>query len=91
MTAAVFMAAAYILFVLFFERLINSCLFCRYNCPDGLIDESEVSKYEVYNSPTRSAIFDAGNTSRINVGHFIAELITDSDTWLKWKGQMPLI
>ena len=59
--------------------------------PDGLIDESEVSKYEVYISPTRSAIFDAGTTSRINVGHFMAQLITDSDTWLKWKGQMPVI
>ena len=59
--------------------------------PDGLIDESEVTAYEVHASPTRSAIFDAGTTSRINVGHFMAELITDQATWSKWKGKMPVI
>ena len=59
--------------------------------PDNLIDESDVTEYEIYASPTRSAIFDAGTTSRINVGHFMAELITDHDTWTKWKGQMPVI
>ena len=59
--------------------------------PDGLIDESEVTEYEIYPSPTRDAIFDAGTVSRINVGHFMAELITDSDTWTRWKGQMPVI
>jgi NAD(P)H-binding len=59
--------------------------------PDNLIDEDRVTKYEVYASPTRSAIFDAGVTSRINVAHFMADLITDDDTWNKWKGQMPVI
>lgn len=59
--------------------------------PDGLIDESEVSEYDVHSSPTRSALFDAGTTSRINVGHFMSDLITDHDTWIKWKGQMPVI
>ena len=59
--------------------------------PDGLIDEGEVTEYEIYPSPTRSAIFDAGTTSRINVGHFMAELITDLGTWAKWKGKMPVI
>lgn len=59
--------------------------------PDSLIDESEVSEYKVYPSPIRSAIFNAGVTSRINVGHFMAELMTDDDLWNKWKGQMPVI
>ncbi len=59
--------------------------------PDGLIDESEVTDYELHPSPIRSAIFDAGKTSRINVGHFMAELITDHEIWEKWKGQMPVI
>jgi hypothetical protein len=59
--------------------------------PDSLIDESEVSQYAVHPSPIRSAIFDPGMTSRINVGHFMADLITDNDTWNKWKGQMPVI
>lgn len=59
--------------------------------PDTLIDESEVSEYEVYASPIRSALFNAGKTSRINVGHFMAELITDDVLWSKWRGQMPVI
>lgn len=59
--------------------------------PDGLIDESEVTEYEIYPSPIRSAIFDAGTTSRINVAHFMATLITDKDTWVNWKGKMPVI
>lgn len=59
--------------------------------PDGLNDQDMVTEYEVYPSPTRSAIFDPGQTSRINVGHFIAELITNDAIWQKWKGQMPVI
>ncbi len=59
--------------------------------PDGLIDEEDVSKYEIHPSPTRSAIFNAGQTSRINVGHFMADLISNDETWEKWKGQMPVI
>ena len=59
--------------------------------PDGLIDEDAVSDYEVHPSPMRSAIFDPGKTSRINVGHFMADLISDDDTWQKWQGQMPVI
>jgi NAD(P)-dependent dehydrogenase (short-subunit alcohol dehydrogenase family) len=59
--------------------------------PDGLIDEDQVTKYEVYPSPIRDAIFDPGETSRINVAHFMAELITNEDTWAAWKGQMPVI
>jgi hypothetical protein len=59
--------------------------------PDGLIDEEEVTEYDLYPSPIRSPIFDPGKTSRINVGHFMAELITNDDTWKQWKGQMPVI
>ncbi len=59
--------------------------------PDGLIDENIVSQYEIHPSPTRSAIFNAGQTSRINVAHFMADLITNDKTWDKWKGQMPVI
>jgi hypothetical protein len=59
--------------------------------PDGLINEEEVSDYEIHPSPTRSAIFNAGKVSRINVGHFMASLIIDANLWTKWKGQMPVI
>jgi cation diffusion facilitator CzcD-associated flavoprotein CzcO len=59
--------------------------------PDGLIDEPTVGEYEIYPSPTRSAIFDAGTASRINVGHFMAKLVTEDDIWELWKGKMPVI
>jgi cation diffusion facilitator CzcD-associated flavoprotein CzcO len=59
--------------------------------PDALLDADAVSAYEVHPSPLRSAIFDPGKTSRINVGHFMAELITNNETWQKWQGQMPVI
>ena len=59
--------------------------------PDGLINEEMVTDYKIYPSPTRSAIFNAGKVSRINVAHFMARLIHDADLWAKWKGQMPVI
>jgi len=59
--------------------------------PDALVNEGKVSEYEVHPSPIRSAIFNAGQTSRNNVGHFMARLITDDIAWNKWKGQMPVI
>jgi cation diffusion facilitator CzcD-associated flavoprotein CzcO len=59
--------------------------------PDGLINEETVTDYEIHPSPTRSAIFNAGKVSRINVGQFMASLINDKILWAKWKGQMPVI
>jgi hypothetical protein len=59
--------------------------------PDGLIDESDPTDYELHPSPVRSAIFDSGVTSRINVAHFMVDLITDDNTWNNWKGLMPVI
>ncbi len=59
--------------------------------PDTLTHGDRVTEYEVHPSPTRSAIFDPGSTSRINVAHFMADLITDEPTWNRWKGQMPVI
>ena len=59
--------------------------------PDGLIDDESVSEVEVFASPIRSAIFDAGKTSRINVADFMSTLIMDEDLWKTWKGKMPVI
>lgn len=59
--------------------------------PDSLIDEARVSEYEICASPTRSPLFNPGKTSRINAGHFMAELITNNDIWNKWKGAMPVV
>lgn len=59
--------------------------------PDTLINEESVTEYELYGSPTRSALFNPGKTSRINVGNFMARLIVESSLWDNWKGQMPVI
>lgn len=59
--------------------------------PDSLKDENEVTAYELHPSPIRSAVFNPGVTSRINVAHFMADLMTCADLWNKWKGQMPVI
>jgi len=59
--------------------------------PDALINADQVTPYEVVPSPTRSAIFNPGKISRINVAHFMATLITDAATWDRWKGQMPVL
>ena len=59
--------------------------------PDSLTDEADVTAYDVHPSPIRSALFDPGQTSRINVGHFMADLITEDEIWQKWIGQMPVI
>jgi len=59
--------------------------------PDALIDEIEKSKYELHPSPTRSAIFNSGTTSRINVADLMSTLHENSDVWNKWQGQMPVV
>ncbi len=59
--------------------------------PDTLTDQDQVTEYGLYVSPTRSALFNPGKTSRINVGHFMAKLIVETELWDQWKGQMPVI
>jgi putative NADH-flavin reductase len=58
--------------------------------PSSLIDRDTTSEIEVYPSPTRSILKD-GEISRINVAHFMADLIVNADTWNTWKGQMPVL
>ena len=59
--------------------------------PDTLIDQDTVTEYALYVSPTRSALFNPGKTSRVNVAHFMAKLMAETDLWDQWKGQMPVI
>ncbi|HEY6879956.1 MAG TPA: NAD(P)-binding oxidoreductase [Polyangiales bacterium] len=59
--------------------------------PDTLFDSPVVDAYDVHPSPTRSAVFDPGKTSRIQVAHFMATLITEPAAWNQWKGKMPVI
>jgi hypothetical protein len=59
--------------------------------PDTLINEDIVTDYQIYRSPIRSALFNPGRTSRINVSNFIASLLMDPKLWKMWHGQMPVI
>ena len=59
--------------------------------PDTLIIEEKVSEYEILESPKRSPVFDAGKTSRINVAHFMFELLLNNELWNLWKFKMPVI
>lgn len=59
--------------------------------PDALIDQDEVSEYSLHPSPVRSAIFDSGKVSRINVASVMSRLLIDAELWEKWKGKMPLV
>jgi hypothetical protein len=59
--------------------------------PDSLTSEDRVTAYDLYPSPVRDPVFNPGKTSRINVAHFMTELITDDEMWNRWKGQMPVI
>ena len=59
--------------------------------PDALINENQVTEYSLHYSPIRSAIFNPGKTSRINVAHFMSQLILDDELWEEWKGLMPVI
>ena len=59
--------------------------------PDSLFDEENQSEYEICESKTRSPIFKSGKTSRINVSHFMAELLVNDNLWQKWKYKTPVI
>ena len=58
--------------------------------PDSLINEEEISPYTTHSSPIHT-LFKPGKTSRINVAHFISELISNEKIWIEWKGKMPVI
>ncbi len=59
--------------------------------PDSLFDEENESVYEIHNNKLRSPIFNAGKTSRINVSHFMVELVTNEKLWDEWKHKTPVI
>jgi nucleoside-diphosphate-sugar epimerase len=59
--------------------------------PDTLVNEDNESAYEVHKSPLRSPVFNAGKTSRINVSHFMVELLTNDSLWREWQFKMPVV
>ena len=59
--------------------------------PDSLFDEEIRSEYEIHEKKIRSPIFNAGKTSRINVGHFIVDLLVNDSLWKDWMYKTPVI
>ena len=59
--------------------------------PDSLFDEESVTNYEIHNNKIRSPIFNPGKTSRINVSHFMVELVTNDKLWQEWRHKTPVI
>lgn len=59
--------------------------------PDTLKNASTSSPYSLHGSPLESVLFGGRETSRVNVAHFMAELLTDHELWNQWKGKMPVI
>jgi hypothetical protein len=59
--------------------------------PDTLINNDTKSAYEVHESPVRSPVFNAGKVSRINVSHFMTDLLTDEGLWREWRFRMPVV
>lgn len=59
--------------------------------PDALIDQDENEEYDLYPAPIRSAIFDSGQVSRINVARVMSRLLIDPELWHHWQGRMPVV
>jgi hypothetical protein len=59
--------------------------------PDSLIDETSVSDYEIVPMKNRSPLFNPGKTSRINVAHFMCDLLLNDALWQTWKYKAPVI
>ena len=59
--------------------------------PDTLVNEDDESPYEMSESPERSPVFNAGTTSRINVSHFMADLLMNESLWREWRFKMPVV
>lgn len=59
--------------------------------PDNLVDHDDVTDYKAFASPQLGVITDTGQTSRINVAHFMSTLLTDEVTWENWRGQWPVL
>jgi hypothetical protein len=57
--------------------------------PDTLL-EGDVSAYSLHESLVNS-LFKPASTNMANVAHFMCELATDSETWDRWAGRLPVV
>lgn len=57
--------------------------------PDTLT-EGGVTDYSLHENLVNS-LFNPGKTNMANVAHFICELVTNQQTWTRWKSKLPVI
>jgi nucleoside-diphosphate-sugar epimerase len=57
--------------------------------PDTLTD-GDVAEYRVHGELV-SSLFRPDSTRMAEVAHFMCELATDDETWLRWMGRMPVV
>ena len=57
--------------------------------PSDLVD-APPSEFNLFDT-LQNGIFNAGKTSRANVGKFMADLVTDSVVWCRWRNSWPHI
>lgn len=59
--------------------------------PDTLVNATEASPISAVDTKQRSAVFDPGKTSRINVACFMRDLVTDGTVWDRWRFRTPVL
>ena len=55
--------------------------------PSDLVDAPQSAF--VAHAELQNGIFDASQTSRSNVGEFMADLVTKEEAWARWSGGWP--
>ena len=65
------------------HRVVEFCAVRPSDMRDG-----EESPHEAH-AELQNGLFDAGNTTRANVGAFIADLVTKPETWARWRNAFP--
>ncbi len=59
--------------------------------PDSLVDKTVVEEYELFETKQRNPLSNPGKTSRIQVAHFMADLLLKDDLWQQWVYKTPVI
>ena len=55
--------------------------------PSDMVDGDE-RPYSVF-ATLQNGIFNAGSSTRANVGAFMADLVTKTEVWTKWRNGYP--
>ena len=73
-----------------YNRILGS-KYVEFCCvrPDDLIDADQ-TPYTVH-ATLQNGLFNAASSTRSNVGHFMADLVTEPNVWAQWRGKYPQV